>query len=142
MSTTAPISLGLMQARQRDVAEVASRSVAYEAYRTRRAQRTSDYDGVSVRIGRPGDLDVARLAALDESPVPEGRTLVAVRDGRALAAVPVAGGEAVADPFERTAAIVEVLRARAARMTAPKVGILTQIARRRRRHAIAMPEAA
>ena len=111
MSTTAPIAHGLLEANKRDVAELATRSAAHAAFRKRAPQRRleSVFDGVSVRIARAGDLDVKRLAALDASPVPAGHALVAMRDGRALAAVPVDGGEAVADPFERTAAIIDVL---------------------------------
>jgi hypothetical protein len=115
---TSALNTELIEARSADIAEHASRHTAMSAFRSRTPRRAlaSVYDGVSVRIARAGDLDVARLAALDESDVPEGRALVAMRDGKALAAVPVDGGEAVADPFERTAALVEVLHESAKQM--------------------------
>ena len=126
---TSALNTELIEARSADTAEHASRHVAAKAFRSRTPKRKleSVYDGVSVRIARAGDLEVARLAALDESAVPEGRTLVAIRDGKAIAAVPIEGGEAVADPFERTAAIVEVLHE-----NAKLVRESTSFARRRR----------
>ena len=139
MSTTASISSGLLEANKRDVAELASRSAAHAAFRTRTPQRRleSVFDGVSVRIARAGDLDVRRLAALDESAVPAGHALVAMRDGRALAAVPVDGGEAVADPFERTAAIIEVLLENARQLRASRAPVRRLAVARRRHFAIA-----
>jgi len=57
-----------------------------------------------------------RLAALDSGPTPTGPTLVAEIDGRLVAALPIAGGGAVADPFEPSAALIEMLRLRAAQL--------------------------
>lgn len=59
---------------------------------------------------------VRRLAALDTAPVPEGPLLLGVVDGEVLAAVPVGGGRAVADPFRPTAEVVDLLHLRAARL--------------------------
>jgi hypothetical protein len=56
---------------------------------------------------------LARLAALDSAPPLRGQALVADRNGRLLAAVSLDDGRAVADPFERTAEAVELLRLRA-----------------------------
>jgi hypothetical protein len=59
-------------------------------------------------------LELARLAALDDRP-PIGReALLAFVDGELKAAVALAGDEAIADPFEHTAELVELLRLRAA----------------------------
>jgi hypothetical protein len=54
-----------------------------------------------------------RLAQLDSSDVPLGRLLVAEAGGRLLAAYAMESGEAIADPFSRTAHLVEALRAQA-----------------------------
>ena len=72
---------------------------------------------VTVRMG--GDCDaptLTRLAALDSAPVPRGPTLVAEIDGEAVAALPIAGGPPVADPFRRTSAAIELLELRAAQI--------------------------
>ena len=52
-----------------------------------------------------------RLAALDDRRVPPQPVVLAEMDGRLLAALSGCTGEAVADPFEPTAHLVEVLRA-------------------------------
>lgn len=50
-----------------------------------------------------------RLAQLEGRRLPPGRLLVAERNGRVLAAMSVADGEAVADPFRPTALLVKLL---------------------------------
>ena len=61
-----------------------------------------------------------RLAALDSHRIPSGELFVGEVDGRLLAAVSIDTGSVIADPFEHTAAIVDVLRvqSRAVRPTA------------------------
>jgi hypothetical protein len=59
---------------------------------------------------------LARLARLDSAPRPTGDVLVAEVDEQIVAAIPVDGGRAIADPFRPTADVVEVLRARAERL--------------------------
>jgi hypothetical protein len=56
---------------------------------------------------------LARLAALDETEPLTGDVLMAVADGRAVAALSVADGRVVADPFARTGEAVALLRLRA-----------------------------
>ena len=74
---------------------------------------------VTVRIAEGGDeRTLARLAALDSAAMPVGRTLLAEVDGEVIAALPVAGGAAVADPFRRTSAAIELLELRAAQLRA------------------------
>ena len=53
------------------------------------------------------------LAALDSAQVPAGALVVAESDGEIVAAVPVDGGRAIADPFRGTALIVQMLELRA-----------------------------
>lgn len=52
-----------------------------------------------------------RLAGLDSAVVPAGELLIAEEDGELRAAFAPGSGECIADPFARTAAIVEMLRA-------------------------------
>jgi hypothetical protein len=54
-----------------------------------------------------------RLAALDSRTLPAGDLLVAESDGHMVAAVSVQSLDAVADPFERTADVVSLLRRQA-----------------------------
>jgi hypothetical protein len=60
-----------------------------------------------------------RLAALDSQRDLAGDVLVAEVAGRPVAALSLADDRAIADPFERSASAVELLRARAAR-SAPR----------------------
>jgi hypothetical protein len=57
---------------------------------------------------------VAHLAALDSRPVPRGELLLAVIDGDLRAALALAGGEIVANPFKPTEPLAALLRLRAA----------------------------
>jgi hypothetical protein len=75
--------------------------------------RTSPHRHLTVRVATPDDaLDLARLATLDGAAPLRGCVLVADIDGVSVAAISVRGGDVVADPFERTADIVGVLRLR------------------------------
>jgi len=51
-----------------------------------------------------------RLAALDDRRAPRGPALLAYVGGELRAAVGLVDGQAVADPFHRTAELVEMLR--------------------------------
>jgi hypothetical protein len=69
---------------------------------------------ITIRGSTPADRpQIVRLAELDSGRAPAGRALLAFVDGKLLAAVGVADGHAVADPFEGTADVVELLRMRA-----------------------------
>lgn len=63
---------------------------------------------------------VERLAALDSAARPLGALVVAEIDRELVAAVPVAGGPAIADPFRPTAEIVHLLELRAAQLRAAR----------------------
>ena len=67
-----------------------------------------------------------RLAALDSRRIPTGELFVAEAEGRLLAATSVDTGAVIADPFEHTAAIVEVLRVQtsAVRPAAPRGAVV------------------
>jgi hypothetical protein len=56
---------------------------------------------------------LAKLAILDSQLPPAGSALVAEVDGEMVAALPLAGGDAIADPFRRTRQPVALLKLRA-----------------------------
>lgn len=56
---------------------------------------------------------LTRLAQRDSAPPLEGSIVVAERGGRILAALSLADRRAIADPFQPTAELVELLRVRA-----------------------------
>jgi hypothetical protein len=66
--------------------------------------------------GRSDARAMARLAGLDSAPLPTGDVLVAEVEGRILAALPLDGSPAIADPFRRTKAIVSLLELRASQL--------------------------
>jgi hypothetical protein len=65
-----------------------------------------------------GDV-IARLAALDESSIPAGPVLLAFLDGEALAALSLTDGHVIADPFHRTAYLVDLLHAHGRQLERP-----------------------
>ena len=66
---------------------------------------------VTLRPYLPVDRrQLERLALLDERRVPAQPVVVAEAGGRLVAALSKSTGEAVADPFEPTAHLVEMLR--------------------------------
>jgi hypothetical protein len=67
-------------------------------------------DTITIKLSTDADRDrVERLAQLDGGHAPTGEVLLAEVNGRLLAAVGM-DGSAVADPFERTAGVVRLLR--------------------------------
>lgn len=65
---------------------------------------------VTIKLSTEADGErLRRLAELDGKPVPRGDVLVAEANGRLLAAIGM-DGAVIADPFERTAGVVRVLR--------------------------------
>jgi hypothetical protein len=72
---------------------------------------------VLIRAASPRDRRrLRRLAQLDSAPEPRGAMLVAEREGALVAAVPLAGGRVIADPFELTADAVSLLELRRAQL--------------------------
>jgi hypothetical protein len=69
---------------------------------------------VVLRLANEDDIaGLERLAALDSCPLPPAPYLVAERDRGMEAAISLATGELVADPFRRTAELCELLRCHA-----------------------------
>jgi hypothetical protein len=81
----------------------------------RRSARTASADAdVSIRLAAGHDSGILRdLEQLDGRVLPAGRRLVAELGGVPVAAIAVADDTVVADPFARTAAVVDLLRVRA-----------------------------
>jgi hypothetical protein len=89
---------------------------------------------IELRLCRAADDPaLERLAALAERPLPFGRLVVALVNGQLVAALPLAGGHALTDPFSRTAHLLRLLELRAdqLRQPAPRRGAF----RLMRRHA-------
>jgi hypothetical protein len=74
---------------------------------------------VLIRAARGSDGPaLRRLAALDSRPLPEGELLIAETDDEVVAALSLETGARVADPFRRTADVVDLLALRAKRLRA------------------------
>jgi hypothetical protein len=87
-----------------------------------RAHRpAADTGDVELRLCRVADdLQLERLAELAERPLPEGRLVVAATRGEIVAALPLAGGPALRDPFAKTAHLMPLLELRAAQLRDPE----------------------
>ena len=77
-------------------------------------------EALTIRLATPADAGaLRRLAQLDSAPPPKPvPMLVAEVDGELQAAMPIAGGPAIADPFRSTAGLVAMLATRARRFEA------------------------
>jgi hypothetical protein len=86
------------------------------------------------------DAALRRLAALEETRALTGAVVLAEEDGRLVAALSLADGRSVADPFVRTAAARALLKAYAARLrpaTASRRSPWSLLPQRRHLHASA-----
>jgi hypothetical protein len=102
----------LMEARAADMRRIATQ------HRSRRdasvAPREPPEAPVTLRFARPDDAsELAHLAQLDSAAAPAPPALLGELSGRLVAALSLADGRVLADPFVPTAAVVELLRARA-----------------------------
>ncbi len=72
---------------------------------------------ISIRLAGQGEHSaLERLAQLSEHPVPSGRALVAEVDGQVRAALPLARGPMLVDPFHPSSEVRELLSLRAAQL--------------------------
>jgi hypothetical protein len=75
----------------------------------------TDTQIISLRMATDRDANVvAKLAALDSKPALHAPAVVALVDGRPVAAASLSDASVVADPFVPTADVVELLQARVA----------------------------
>jgi hypothetical protein len=66
---------------------------------------------ITIRKSTSGDTEaIERVAALDSGRAPRGGALVAVVEGELRAVLPLDGSRPLADPFHRTAELVDLLR--------------------------------
>jgi hypothetical protein len=80
-----------------------------------------DTQDVELRLCRiADDPQLERLAALAERPLPHGRLVIAATSGQIVAALPLAGGPALRDPFARTAHLMPLLELRAEQLRDPE----------------------
>jgi hypothetical protein len=106
--------------------------------------RVSEDAPLTIRHATAADFPaLERLAALDSRRIPTGELFVAEAEGRLLAATSLDTGAMVADPFEHTATVVEVLRvhASAVRPAAPRP-VAVAVADSHEEPATALPTAA
>jgi hypothetical protein len=74
---------------------------------------------VALRLAAPDERHLLqRLAALDDAPPLDGRVLLALVDGEAVAALSLYDGRVVANPFRYTESAIELLRLRARHLSA------------------------
>jgi hypothetical protein len=74
---------------------------------------------IALRAAGPDeDDDLRRLAALDSAPPLQGDSLVALVDGKLVAAISLGDGRVIADPLAPTAEARALLHARAAQLAA------------------------
>ncbi len=92
----------------------AAHRASAERHAPHAALRLALRERLVLRRAAPRDVPaLARLAQLDGASRPTGDMLIAEVDGQILAALPLDGGRAIADPFRPTAELVELLRIRA-----------------------------
>jgi len=99
---------------------------------------TTEIHAEAISIRRLGDEDLAaveRLAQLESRRPPEGTLLGVEIEGRLLAALSLASGESIADPFSRSSELRALLELRAAQLRRRENG------RRRLPHHLPRPEA-
>lgn len=75
---------------------------------------------LALRLAHPDEADAVRtLAALDDAPELEGEVLLALTDGKAIAALSLRDRRVVATPFVPTSNAVALLHLRAAQLLGP-----------------------
>ena len=101
--------------------------------RKRPPRRRVESPDIELRLCKPADDPaIDRLAALSEVPVPFGRLVVALLDGKLVAALPLSGGDVLRDPFVKTAHLVHLLELRAEQLRepAPRQALVPRLLRR------------
>lgn len=79
--------------------------------------RREDYSRIELRTCRVDDHQALEdLAQLNERALPDTSFVVAVVNGRLVAAQPIEGGDLLADPFIRTAHLRHLLELRASQL--------------------------
>lgn len=80
---------------------------------------SSDSAQITIRMATHADTSaIARIAGRDSAVAPVGEVLVATVGGEVRAAISLTDAAVIADPFHRTAELVEMLRIRAGALAA------------------------
>jgi len=116
---------------------VTPRPASPRAPRRHRRRRSGPAGDVAIRLaGRRDACAISTLELMEGRSLGAGPRLLAELDGVPVAAVAVTDGTAVADPFEFTAGLVDLLRVRAAQLRrpdapapAPRLSLLERLAR-------------
>jgi hypothetical protein len=108
----------IAQAHVEDLRRDADRSGLARAAKKASARRITSLEApITIRPARAADAPgLAKLAELDSAEVPSLPILVAEATGRVRAAVSLADGAVIADPFDHTAGLIQLLHARAAQL--------------------------
>ena len=78
---------------------------------------------LTIRVAQPADArSLRRLAERDSASVPAGELLVGIVDDQMRAAVSIAGGERISDPFHPTLELVGLLSERAGQLRGKRRG--------------------
>jgi len=102
------LNQALARSRQQDLRDAAARR------RLAAESTVTGIDAIVIRTATASDRPaLERLAELDSSESLAGEALIAERAGGAVAALSLAEGRVIADPFVATAQIVQLLRVRA-----------------------------
>jgi hypothetical protein len=79
------------------------------------------FDSLTIRLARDDDaVALLELAVVDSASQLGGEVLVAEVEGRPWAALELGSGRVIADPFKRTAEVVELLRVREQALFGPR----------------------
>ena len=88
--------------------------------RKRREPARIESPDIELRMCKAADdPEIDRLAALSEVPVPYGRLVVALLDGKLVAAKPLNGDPVIRDPFVKTDQLVHLREVRAEQLRGP-----------------------
>jgi hypothetical protein len=103
------LSKALVEARVADLHRDAQKS-RHRAAARNAGTATVRPRAVTLRLGTPGDLPaLKRLAELDSSELPASPTMLAEVGGELRATLSLSDGTVIADPFQRTAPLVQLL---------------------------------
>jgi hypothetical protein len=89
-------------------------------------------DVITLRLADASDASaLERLAQLDSRPLSPGPHLIALRKGRIDAALSLSTREVIANPFQRTVELCDLLRCRAGSIRVGRAELHTPVARPR-----------
>ena len=110
------LTMALAQAKADDLRRAAAAHSRTQP-RTHPPRRIAGDKGVTLRFGsRTDERALTRLAAVDSAEPPAQPVLLAEVDGQLVAALALSDGTVIADPFYPTAALIDLLRTRAAQL--------------------------